>query len=794
MKTITLLVLLACAATGISQSFDEKFQFQLPPNEGVVKMQWADINNDSLLDVVIGYKSQAQLKIGVFINGAIAPWPWTELITTESLFGGFDLLDENKDNKIDIAVRNGSVLVQYFNNQGNLVFTKGNSWGTREVDIVDWSHVDMNNDGEAEEVWSDGHKLQIMNVTFASIHWDTTLQIIRTFKAVDLDNNGFKDLIISGRDNNSSNRIYTIYFGADFKILKRKVIAPFLRGDQIETGDLDHDGDYDFFLCGPDSLKFFKNNKTYFSRNYSNIFPSIPLDSVTVKIADFDSDGLSDLSYQAKAIGGDHINFIETFSGETISLPSNPFSKVQDFGDYDRDGDLDLAQVSGSKIIVHENNLGPVNKGPGPATQAIGLQIHDYIFFYWNKATDDHTPSDAITYDLKVYNQNNVIVAPYFDQDHRQRLLVSEGNTGMANYAIQKIKGNYNFEIQSVDNAFVSQTKSICSGVCATCSNIEEQDILACGTPAILMPVAPQAMWFSLSKGYLGISDSYSFNDSKADTIFSFNPSGNASCASLRLFNIQTNATTDTVRIAHDIYNCQGSNITLTVSPEWRNNVAWKNNLNSTVSIEPSIGHTFQENTMLTARAFNGFGCALKEQFNLFLSKPNLQLGVTQFQIIKGNEVQLSASGGETYLWAPASSLNNNQIGNPLASPDETTSYKVVAFDSLGCTAEANVLVEVFEEAFIPTLFTPNGDGRNDNIKIYGLTNADNFHFAIYNREGARLFETSHVSEATHAGWTGTVNGTTQPPGTYYWKVEGKMPKGDLLLNGKKTGVFLLVR
>jgi gliding motility-associated-like protein len=216
--------------------------------------------------------------------------------------------------------------------------------------------------------------------------------------------------------------------------------------------------------------------------------------------------------------------------------------------------------------------------------------------------------------------------------------------------------------------------------------------------------------------------------------------------------------------------------------------------MNATPVAAQSIVHAFQQEIIFTATAINDFGCALKETFNLKISKPDLQLNGTHFQIIKGSSVQLSASGASFYEWSPAGSLSNHLISSPLATPSETTEFTVVALDSLGCSAQGNLVVEVKEEAFIPTLFTPNGDNRNDNLRIYGLTYATDFYFAIYNREGSRLYETSSVSEATQSGWSGMVNGVAQPAGTYYWKVEGRVSKNDLQFNGKRNGAFLLVR
>jgi gliding motility-associated-like protein len=46
--------------------------------------------------------------------------------------------------------------------------------------------------------------------------------------------------------------------------------------------------------------------------------------------------------------------------------------------------------------------------------------------------------------------------------------------------------------------------------------------------------------------------------------------------------------------------------------------------------------------------------------------------------ICKGSSTQLSANGGTSYLWLPATGLNDNQSATPTANPDTTTTYMVI--------------------------------------------------------------------------------------------------------------------
>lgn len=57
---------------------------------------------------------------------------------------------------------------------------------------------------------------------------------------------------------------------------------------------------------------------------------------------------------------------------------------------------------------------------------------------------------------------------------------------------------------------------------------------------------------------------------------------------------------------------------------------------------------------------------------------------------------QLSASGGVTYLWAPAATLSDSAISNPVASPVATTTYYVSVTDANGCHNKDSVKVTLY--------------------------------------------------------------------------------------------------
>lgn len=61
--------------------------------------------------------------------------------------------------------------------------------------------------------------------------------------------------------------------------------------------------------------------------------------------------------------------------------------------------------------------------------------------------------------------------------------------------------------------------------------------------------------------------------------------------------------------------------------------------------------------------------------------------------ICSGKSVQLNASGGLTYAWAPAAGLSSTNVLNPVATPAATTTYTVTVSNASGCLASDQVVV-----------------------------------------------------------------------------------------------------
>jgi gliding motility-associated-like protein len=123
-----------------------------------------------------------------------------------------------------------------------------------------------------------------------------------------------------------------------------------------------------------------------------------------------------------------------------------------------------------------------------------------------------------------------------------------------------------------------------------------------------------------------------------------------------------------------------------------------------------------------------------------------------------------------TYLWTPATGLNDP--GKPLvvASPADDITYTLTVTTDKGCNASDQVFVKVLKAPVIPNVFSPNGDGINDKWIIAYLESYPGCTVEIYNRYGQIIYR----SVGYNKPWDGTYKNKDVPAGTYYYIVDPK--------------------
>ncbi|MEQ8324109.1 MAG: gliding motility-associated C-terminal domain-containing protein [Vicingaceae bacterium] len=144
--------------------------------------------------------------------------------------------------------------------------------------------------------------------------------------------------------------------------------------------------------------------------------------------------------------------------------------------------------------------------------------------------------------------------------------------------------------------------------------------------------------------------------------------------------------------------------------------------------------------------------------------------------IFLGDNLILRAYAGNSYFW---SAINNDELScqdcnRPIATPiynrqnPQSRTYYVIGTDSNGCENADSIVVSLNPRIviFVPTAFSPNGDGFNDElvVKTKGIKSME---FQIYDRFGRAVYESRDLD----GGWDGTVDGELLSKDVYLWKM-----------------------
>lgn len=153
---------------------------------------------------------------------------------------------------------------------------------------------------------------------------------------------------------------------------------------------------------------------------------------------------------------------------------------------------------------------------------------------------------------------------------------------------------------------------------------------------------------------------------------------------------------------------------------------------------------------------------SIVRKINIFDAPSKLNYTGLEMCSFSGDTITLDAGEGLLYEWS-------NMKTTRLISVIQSGKYTVTVTDTLGCKTVSDIdIAEKCDPKFnIPTGFTPNGDGLNDNLQIFGQ-DFYKMEVKIYNRWGELMF----ITNKKEHGWNGTVGGKPAPAGVYVLTVK----------------------
>ncbi len=216
-----------------------------------------------------------------------------------------------------------------------------------------------------------------------------------------------------------------------------------------------------------------------------------------------------------------------------------------------------------------------------------------------------------------------------------------------------------------------------------------------------------------------------------------------------------------TISLGNNVTVCSGETASL-VAPTGFATYTW-----STGDTTASIPQVPVGNYSITAT--NTDGCTATSSIVVEASNTTVDLGPDQ-DVFEGESVTLepvvSGNAEGVYTWLPPTTLSCTVCTNPVATPTDTTIYYLSYIDENGCLFNDSITLNLLPEGkvFFPTVFSPNGDGRNDVFSAIG-TGAKVYHLEIFNRWGERVYQTRDFS----SGWDGTYKGVKAAPDVYVY-------------------------
>ncbi len=772
----------------------------------------AELSGDDFLDYFFyGTDSVGNVGYWVYENMGDQTFTLQPLALPTITEATFAFADLNRDNTLDVVI---SGIDSVGNGTTNIFYSLTDPGdGIRmQVDSLQASIIacaDFDNDGRRDLLLNGIRAdslvaLVYQNVDTAFIVQDTLSTALQAgvAAAYDWNNDDEVDLLLSGatEDGEAITQLYQNQTKFTFDL--KNVVPDSVISTAVAIGDYNHDGRSDILLSGRNSQNepaitlFQYTNQAYELLDLT--IPSIKGDFAT--LADYNHDGLADIGLAGQDSTGQKVlrwyfNQDSTMREEMYDSLLLASSFHQTIGDMDNDGNLDALLVanypnSPDSLFLFWNETDAENPGPGRPSNPQVRTIANETFLSWDASPDDTTQLAALTFDLYVLLEGDTTfkISPEFSGEFKHRADYGRAGYGTEHTVRNLPEGKFYWGVAAVDNAF--QMSAPCEGP-AVCFTITREDTAVCTNTTLRLGAEQAVDWYSTQQGYLQTSQRLDYTVIETDTLY-YATQPKTTCATTYTLTITTDEKFDP--LPADTIVCRNEPLVLAADSVFSNVNWYSANLGLLGSLD-TLAFQVDEPDTLWLEATLPSSCLVYDTMVVNFFPEEELIADTVVNIEFGSSVTLNAEEALSYAWLPADNLSNATQQSVTASPTQTTTYLLEAITLNGCSVidSITVIVEpapVLTTLFVPNLFSPNGDGKNDEFRLYGQR-IETLIFQVYDRQGTLLFETNRLEE----GWNGKYRNQSLPNGLYLWKVSGSFEDGTPLeFEGNQSGTLRLVQ
>ena len=227
--------------------------------------------------------------------------------------------------------------------------------------------------------------------------------------------------------------------------------------------------------------------------------------------------------------------------------------------------------------------------------------------------------------------------------------------------------------------------------------------------------------------------------------------------------------------------------------PSRQYTINWEDDLNATFFIDDlDVGdYAF---TLTDNKA-----CVYTDELRIEEIPPPLITVVNDIEFELGSSASIYTDAPSTdmleYNWSPGIGLSCVDCSDPIVDVFNDQDYELTVTNEAGCFSlyKVNVKVEKNYRVYIPTAFSPNRDGVNDELVIHANATVDKIRsFDVFDRWGNHIYsEQNMTANDSSISWDGTYRGKELEPGLFVYFTEIEYIDGEV---EKKKGEVMLVK
>jgi len=410
------------------QSLFQLIQKPMGAGQGLFNgdMEFGDIDNDGDLDLVISGTGSIANRFLIFRNDN-SVYNLVQEPLGSNLFSSLAFGDIDNDGDLDLAAVDNKFYILR-NNSGTFDIHQM-PMPTDGLSASSVAFGDIDNDGDLDlAVTGVDNSINFRCIIYTNqsgLFWyyHEPMGMLQglansSIAFADYDNDKDLDLAVTGWDGaNCRFIIFQNHNNIFIPALEPMSANQGVRYSCIAFGDYDNDKDLDLAVTGEDNaanMRFiiYRNDNGTFNLDQEPMGVNQGVKKSSIAFGDYDNDGDLDIALYGLDSSGIGRFIIFSNNSGIFNLAEEPMGSninIYDgsiaFGDIDNDGSLDLAVAGGptaKRFCIYKNNTSIPNNAPSIPTGFTNINVGGYWRFQWNASSDDNTESSVLRYKIAI--------------------------------------------------------------------------------------------------------------------------------------------------------------------------------------------------------------------------------------------------------------------------------------------------------------------------------------------------------------------------------------------------------